>query len=298
MRGRVPGEEHLRLLPAHVAGEDFGAGAGEIDHDEAVERVAEPGVDAEGEKLAAELDVLAHENRKAFAVGLEVGDGAGEIFDVGNDRVESGGLPLLDQLAAQRTAGFHSAAPFRRRRLLLEVASDEFARNRRILVADAHGTDEFRVFGMTGDPGADAFPEQEQGRELALIFGSDKRAAHLERGAEAGEKARAEAEKRIGVEALLAIPGENSRYIAETIRAGNFTLLPVPEEEVQIVRIEMIEIALLPGAFTGGAESDLAAAADFLQGERNLARFGQVNGKLAGTLHQARRGQSGDFGGE
>ena len=33
-------------------------------------------------------------------------------------------------------------------------------------------------------------------------------------------------------------------------------------------------------------------------GERNLARLGEVNGKLAGTLHEARRGQAGDFGGE
>ena len=42
--GAVPGEELLRLLFAHAAREDVGLSAGEVDYDEAIERVAEAGL--------------------------------------------------------------------------------------------------------------------------------------------------------------------------------------------------------------------------------------------------------------
>lgn len=294
----MPGEEQLRLLLAHVTREDFRSGAGEIDHHKTVEGVAEPRIDTEGEELAAELDVLANEDGQAFAVGFEIGDWGGEIFDIGEQRAESGGFPLLHEIAAEGPARLHGATPFHAGVLALEVARDQLARGGRIPIADADGANEFRILGVTADECADAFPEQKQGSELTLVIGGNEGTAHLDGGAECGEEAGAEAEERIGVKTLLTEAGEEFRDIAETIGAGDFGFVAIPEEEVEIVGVEAVEIAGLAGAFAGSAEGDLALAADFLERERNLAGLGEVDGEFAGVLHQATRGQGVDFSGE
>src|SRR5487761_177460 len=67
---------------AHVFAQHPRLGLAQIDEHQAVERVAERGIDAESQDPTAEAQVLAQQHRRALAVRLESRNEAGELVDV------------------------------------------------------------------------------------------------------------------------------------------------------------------------------------------------------------------------
>ena len=65
--------------------------------------------------------------------------------------------------------------------------------------------------------------------------------------------------------------GSNSAVGPEPVRAGHFTRCLAPQEQMQVVGIEAVEIERFAGAFTRAAKCQFAQAADLTQAVRNLA---------------------------
>jgi hypothetical protein len=68
----MPRHKALRLFLAHISRQDLRTGSRQIDHHETIQRIAELRIDAESRQFPAQLDVLAHQNRNAFAIRFQI----------------------------------------------------------------------------------------------------------------------------------------------------------------------------------------------------------------------------------
>src|SRR5205823_4880922 len=87
--------------------EDLRRGLSQIHHNESIERVGEPRIDAEGEQLCAQFQILSDQNGNTLAIRLEIGYRGGEIVYIRHERAERLQVPFLDEVAAQRVPSFH-----------------------------------------------------------------------------------------------------------------------------------------------------------------------------------------------
>ena len=151
---------------------------------------------------------------------------------------------------------------------------------------------------MPRNPRPDAFPQQQQRRELALIFGPDERTAQLERWPQLPDEARIEAEQRLGIKPLQSEPRHQSGNIAEPVCADNLALLFIPEKQVQVMRIEPIQIERLACPFPCRAKCDFAQTPDLLKRERNTGARRPGRPRTRGSLRAGTRGQRLDLIGQ
>lgn len=280
------GEEAGGAGGGHVAFKKFAVGAGEVHDDEAVEAVVEFGVHVEGDQLATQLEILPEKDRDGLAVGFEVGDEVAEFVEIardGFDRIPAG---------TQGAAGTDEAGQGGVAALLTEDAGHEFARDAGVVRADADRAEENVGGGVFQHKLADAFPEQQQRLEAALVSRGDEAAPQFNGGAEALQKLGAEVEERAGVEPIEAVVGHDFADQAETVGAGDFLFGAVPEKEVVVVSVVTVEVQRAAGAFAGRAEGFFAEAADFAQGMRN----GGARGAEDLELGHFEQGSGGKFG--
>src|ERR1700722_19275013 len=177
----MPREESLSPFPSHIAREDLGARARQVDHHEPIESIAELGIDAEGQELAAQPHILPHQNRNPLAVRFEVGDGSREIFHIRQQRAKGLRFPFLHQIAPEWPSGFDCSAPSLARALSFEVTRNQLSRSGRVLITHTDRADQGSVLRMPRNPRPDSLPQQQQWRKLTLVFGTNERPAQLDR---------------------------------------------------------------------------------------------------------------------
>ena len=167
-----------------------------------------------------------------------------------------------------------------------------------VRAGNADRAEKLRVLRIGHQVATDALPQQQQRLKIALIVAGHERAAQLQRRPQRLQGAAPEAEQAGDVQAALAALGQHAIDRRQTIGAGKTPLRVVPQPQVQVVLIEVIQIERLAAALAGGPESQLALAADFLQHARNLRGRGQVH-RIVALRQQAGAGrQAGDLGGQ
>ena len=85
-------QEMVRAGLSQVPVEQRTREARKVDHDQAVDHVSEIGIHVEGQHLASDFQILAHQNRDAFAVGFKIGDHFGKLIDIGKQGAEQAGI--------------------------------------------------------------------------------------------------------------------------------------------------------------------------------------------------------------
>ncbi len=252
-------------LGAHVALEDLLRGFSEVYDDEAVDDGAEVGVEVEADEAPGELHVLHDEDGEAFAVGLdlhdELGDGV-EIFEVVGVFGES---PLGAARGLGRDARGDDFGEFGFPADVAQALDHHAAGGFAVFVGDGDGAEEGAVFLLAGDKEGDTFPEEGKGGEGALVFAAYEGAAHFHDGTDGVDEALVEFEEGAGVEAFDFVGGDDFVSEAEAVAADDFGLLCIPEEEVPVVGVEVVEVDFVAGAFANEAEGDFAQAANLAQ---------------------------------
>jgi len=64
---------------------------------------------------------------------------------------------------------------------------------------------------------------------------------------------------------------------AKTVGADDFARLAIPDEQMQVVLVESIDVARLAGAFADGSKRELAQAAELLESQRHGLRTGAID---------------------
>src|SRR4030095_13655715 len=78
-------------------------------------------------------------------------------------------------------------------------------------------------------------------------------------------------EQGMGIQTTLSVAREDLVDESESVGAGDRPRAGVPHEQVQVESVEQIEVGAPAGAFTDGAEGELAQPADLLESPGNLA---------------------------
>lgn len=202
----MPGKVFLAGFRTHVFGEKFRIGVHEIDVNEPVEAIGEGFVQVETEKRPAETQVVFEQNGNALAVGFQAGDDRGEIIhlaEVGGDEFtqnfRAASKPLKG-LPGPDTGGQMLVAA-----VLPEKIHHQPAGKLMVILADAHRSKQPPVLGVSGDPAADAFPEQLQGKGIPLPAGNNEAAAHFQGIVQSIEEWLPEFEKSVRVKPARAV---------------------------------------------------------------------------------------------
>src|ERR1700682_3141906 len=96
-----------------------------------------------------------------------------------------------------------------------------------------------------------SFPQQKERRVLPLVLGPHARTPQLECRTKLLEYACVVAEQRAGIQAADSVLGQNLGGASRTIRAHQFTLGLVPQQEMPIGAGKGVEGATFPSAFAG-----------------------------------------------
>ena len=126
----------------------------------------------------------------------------------------------------------------RQRGVALEEGHHERSRGRAVLVADADRPKERLATRIHRDEFPNSFPQQEQRGECSLILDADERAAEFERGTETIDEFGLQVEERGRVQRPDLIGG------SDAVGSHNLLSRVIPDEEVQIGFIELVEVLL------------------------------------------------------
>src|SRR5207248_262430 len=112
---------------------------------------------------------------------------------------------------------------------------------------------------------ADSSPQEQQRAVIALILGSNKGPAELERRGQPRDKARIVTKQRSCIETLDPGSRDDAIGLADAIRAGDLAPLAIPREKVQVSFVEGVQIDAAAGAFANRAIRHLAQSANLAQ---------------------------------
>src|SRR5579871_561882 len=154
-----------------------------------------------------------------------------------------------------------------------------------VIVADADRAEQNRGFGIAGHERTESFPKQEQRLRLTLIFGANEGPAELERRTNAVKEPWIIMKQRAGVQTLGAETSKNLVSAADAVSAYKFLAHLVPDEEVQVIRVELIEIGTFAGALADLSKGDFAQTTEFRQDVRQLVGAGEVDSKIPRLGH-------------
>ena len=211
------------LFPAHVLLQNLRLGSEQVDHDQAVDDAAESLVDVEARQTAAALEVWR----------------------------SSTGAPLPSGSISSSSCETSSRSASRARSPL--SAANECVRRRPILATDTDRAEQHVIARIAGDVLRDAFPQQQQCTEIPLIRSADERTSELERRPERAQERIAVGEQRMRVQAALAPLGDDLIDGPDAIRTDHFIAGPVPRDQVHVVPIVAIDVAVTARAFADGS---------------------------------------------
>ena len=177
----VLAERRIRLL-AHVFDACAGICLAQVDGDESVHHGTEIFVQVESEELSTQFQILTEKDGNAFLVVLDVLDNGGDVVHVADVRIERFQIPFRLHLALGRVARFHEARQVGREIRQGERAQHQVPGMVAVIVRNADGSEQRSVLRILTDEGTDAFPEQEERGERALIFGTYEGASHFHAG--------------------------------------------------------------------------------------------------------------------
>src|ERR1051326_8649229 len=139
--------------------------------------------------------------------------------------------------------------------LPLQEGHQRLARSVRVPRADADRPEQMPVAGMSDEELADPAPEQQQRAVVLLIFLADEGPPEFEHGSpDLPQQTRVVAKERTRVKAADAVTCDDRVRLAHSIRADDLSRIAIPHEEMQIVRVEPIEIDRATGALADGAK--------------------------------------------
>src|SRR3979411_152109 len=126
-----------------------------------------------------------------------------------------------------------------------------------------------------------SFPQQEKRGVLPLVLRTDEGTSQLECGTKLLEYACVVAEQCAGIQAADSVLGQNLGGASRTIRAHQFTLDLVPQQEMPIVAAEAVQVATFPSAFACFTKCYFAQPSQFLQQLWDLFCPRQINCEIA-----------------
>ncbi len=97
------------------------------------------------------------------------------------------------------------------------------------------------------------------------------------------------------VQAALATLGDDPIDMPDAIRTDDLVAGPMPCDEMHVVSIVAIDVALAAGAFADCTKRDLTQASDLAQRPGNLLRAGEHDAHLADSRERLSFGQAFDF---
>lgn len=219
-------------------------------------------IDVEAEQGGAHFDVVPEEDGDALAIALDLGDERGDIVDRPEGRGDLGHLEVVEAAAAGRMGGFDEFREGGVGEVLPHEADEEVLGEGVVVLGDGDRAEDHAVARVPDDECADPFPEKLERHDLFLVAGGDERAAELYSRPELVEEAGFELEEGAGVKAGGAVRGQDSIGGAEAVGTGDGASTRVPEEEVEVVVVEGVEVERGAGALADGAEGDLPEPAD------------------------------------
>ena len=77
-----------------------------------------------------------------------------------------------------------------------------------------------------------------------------------------------------------------SSVLPGAVRACQFLLFLVPQQQVPVVAVELVEVGAFARTLSSGAESDFAQSSEFFEQVRHLGGARRVDGKLAAFREQ------------
>ena len=97
------------------------------------------------------------------------------------------------------------------------------------------------------------------------------------------------------VKAAVAIVVQNVGPFANAVSTYQLLCLHIPDKQLVIIQVELVEVDAAVGTFAHFAEGDLAQAADLAQHIGNLTRGGTVHRKVFQLKQQALGFQAADL---
>ena len=159
---------------------------------------------------------------------------------------------------------------------ILEIIDHQALVKLGIGVADAHRADEIDGFGIAHNAVHQPFEQEHQRQGLFLVFHAHIGAAQLDGLAENPDEIVGIGEQRTGVEAFdAAVAFEDLAADAQPVAAGDALALGVPEDELLVVFVVLVDVDGVVAAFARGAERFFAPAADFDHRDGNVGGVGQ-----------------------
>src|SRR5271165_2101418 len=187
---------------AHVSIQQAGICLYQIHHNQPVERIREMRIDIEAQQLSAELQVLLEQYGYALLVRLDVGDERREFLDVPRHPFVEYVFPALNRVRSERAARADQVLQVLGPAVLLQEVDHQLSGVGMVVVADAHGPEEYLVLRILPRVDSDAAPQQQQWRVAALVLGPHKRPAHFQRRIDLLDKGPVIREERGRVEAF------------------------------------------------------------------------------------------------
>jgi hypothetical protein len=260
-------------------------GAIEVDHDQSIHGRLERRVDAEGQELSPQLDVLFHQDRQALLIGLELRHAPRELA-----HVDLQGLAARAELhGVQRP---HARGQCMAMRAATQARGDQVSRTLAVTGRDADRSEQPAVARARREQMPDTPPEHRQHSAAALQLGAHEGAPELHGRAELIEKARSKLEQAARVQPGVALLAPHHVRHAQPIRTEHLLAARLPNEQLLIPVVVLVEVARLAGALPDGAEGQLAQATDLVHHVRDrMARRHQhhvITARVQG-MHTAQR---------
>src|SRR5262249_50575565 len=234
--GRLGGEALMIVKKAldafrpHIAPQQLRIGAGQVEKNQAVPGVAEALVLVETQKLGAETEILAQEDRRAFAVHLYAGDPFGKLFHILPKDIQLFRSPRRQRHRPRRVLRLSKRSQIILQVIRAQVREHELPREKPVLRADADRAEKNFVAGIFDNVASDAAPEQKQRRIFSLIFAPHERPAELESRSQMIDELAFIGEQAAGVKALQAVARNDRVRRPDAIGGDNLALLPVPKK--------------------------------------------------------------------
>ncbi len=115
---------------------------------------------------------------------------------------------------------------------------------------------------------------------MPLVFRTHEGTAEFQRRADLHEQALVIAEYGIGIEALDSVAADDLVRITGTVGPRQFPLFLVPQKQMPVVIVELIEIGALAGTLARVAESNFPEASYLFQQVGHFGGAGCVHGKV------------------
>ncbi|KAG1411507.1 hypothetical protein G6F59_011586 [Rhizopus arrhizus] len=265
-----PARSCRRPRVAQVAFALVGPDRAQVHFDQAVDRVTEIRVDTEGKEARtagfAQIGVLPVQRRHAGA----------ECGQVGLQHIECSACIQFTEArrrgeVLERPVGLGQAGGTAV--IALVVRHQLLARITRQRGADRHGAEQVADARPALQVGTDALPQVVQAA-AAPVVGHHEAAPQFQALGDVGDGVVGVAEQRRAVEPGQAVPGQCLRTAHDPVGAGNALRGGVPDHDVLVLRIVVVQVAAAPGALAHLAEGQFTQAAQ-LQQQRRIGGAGR-----------------------